>query len=98
MFTGESLQGNQMNPKNLATCLAPNFLPLSTGEAAVDPASAQTREREDSISLIEYLISNYQELFGVSDKASAEIQRRIGEIDTETVEEAVVEQKALPEE
>jgi len=86
-----------MDTCNLATVIAPNFLPLSTGDAAVDPSSFQTRDRRDSIDIIDFMISNYADLFGVSVETLDEIYTRMGETDPEAVE-TTMKQKAGPEE
>ncbi|CAL8134686.1 unnamed protein product [Orchesella dallaii] len=68
--TGELLPGNKMEGYSLATLIAPNILPCMPTEGAVaasmDQNAALTKERRESIDLVNYMISNYTLIFDVT--------------------------------
>ncbi|CAG7729868.1 unnamed protein product [Allacma fusca] len=64
--TGELIQGNKMEAYSLATLIAPNILPcmpLDSNVGSAEQNAILTRERRDSIDVVNYLITNYKQLF-----------------------------------
>jgi len=96
-MSGEVLSGNKMEGYSLATLIAPNILPCMPSEGSlVTPDSTLTKERRESIDVVNYLISNYKLLFEVSPELLHDVYLHLMDTQPESVE-ALLKLKAPDE-
>jgi hypothetical protein len=86
--TGEILPGNKMEGYSLATLIAPNILPCMPTEGNVSSGMDVnlTKERRESIDVVNYMISNYKQLFEVTPELLHDVYLHLMDTQPETVE------------
>lgn len=91
-----------MEAYSLATLIAPNILPCMPTEGVtgsnMDPNSQATRERRESIDVVNYMISNYKELFEVSPELLDEVYVHMMDTHPEIVENSLKQKCGQPDE
>lgn len=76
-----------MEGYSLATLIAPNILPCMEGGSAQAQADhVLTRERRESIDVVNYMISNHQQLFEVSAELLHDVYLHLMDTQPEAVE------------
>lgn len=85
---GEVLAGNKMEGYSLATLIAPNILPCMEGggSALASPDITLTKERRESIDVVNYMISNHTQLFHVSPELLHDVYLHLLDTQPEAVE------------
>lgn len=92
--TGELLPGNKMEGYSLATLIAPNILPCMPTEGAAVAASASsmdqnaalTKERRESIDLVNYMISNFGAIFEMTPELLHDVYLHLMDTNPEAIE------------
>lgn len=90
--TGEILPGNKMEGYSLATLIAPNILPCmpadgsNVSNASADQNAALTKERRESIDLVNYMISNFASIFEVSPELLHDVYLHLMDTNPEAIE------------
>lgn len=84
---GELLPGNKMEGYSLATLIAPNILPcMEGGGTAGSGDHTLTKERRESIDVVNYMISNYTQLFEISPELLHDVYLHLMDTQPEAVE------------
>lgn len=109
--TGEMLPGNKMEGYSLATLIAPNILPCmpsegaavaaaaaSTTSSSIDQNAALTKERRESIDLVNYMISNYSAIFDVSPELLHDVYLHLMDTNPEAIENILRHKASTSEE
>jgi len=102
--TGEIIPGNKMEGYSLATLIAPNILPCMPTEGLGSPSSsieqnpALTRERRESIDVVNYMICNYRMLFEVSPELLHDVYLHIMDTQPDTIDFILRQKYPSPEE
>jgi hypothetical protein len=83
--SGEMLPGNKMEGYSLATLIAPNILPCMEG-GTTSTDHTLTKERRESIDVVNYMISNHQQLFDVTPELLHDVYLHLLDTQPEGVE------------